>query len=94
MPETFFLPSQYVMFVDEFKKNGGLWIMKPTSRCQGAGIFIIDRLQQVAPYKNKVSLPQPTEAQIQKQNTKAYRREKQMKEEESSESSEDSDKKD
>lgn len=27
--------------------------MKPTSRSQGAGIFIVDRLSQVAPYKTK-----------------------------------------
>ena len=28
--------------------------MKPTSRCQGQGIFIIDKLAQVAPFRQKV----------------------------------------
>jgi hypothetical protein len=28
--------------------------MKPTSKCQGQGIFIIDKLSQVAPYRLKV----------------------------------------
>ena len=27
-PQTFSLPSEYNMFVDEFKKSGGVWIMK------------------------------------------------------------------
>ena len=27
--------------------------MKPTSRCQGEGIFIIDKLAQVAPFSKK-----------------------------------------
>jgi hypothetical protein len=44
------------MFAEEFKKKGGLWIMKPTSKCQGKGIFIIDKLSEVAPFRHK---PQP-----------------------------------
>lgn len=42
------------MFAEDFRKKGGLWIMKPTSRCQGQGIFIIDKLAQVAPFRQKV----------------------------------------
>lgn len=53
MPATYFLPSEYIMFVEEFKKREGLWIMKPTGRCQGSGIFLVDKLSQVAPYKSK-----------------------------------------
>ena len=60
LPLTFFLPSEYIMFAEDFKKKGGLWIMKPTSRCQGQGIFIVDKLSQVAPYRFK---PQPTQTQ-------------------------------
>ena len=45
------------MFSEEFKKKGGLWIMKPTSRCQGQGIFIVDKLSQVAPFRHKTSQP-------------------------------------
>jgi len=45
------------MFAEDFKKKGGLWIMKPTSRCQGQGIFIIDKLAQVAPFRHKTVQP-------------------------------------
>jgi tubulin polyglutamylase TTLL9 len=41
------------MFAEEFKKQGGIWIMKPTARCQGSGIFLVDKLAQVAPYRFK-----------------------------------------
>ena len=27
--------------------------MKPTARCQGSGIFLVDKLSQVAPYRFK-----------------------------------------
>jgi hypothetical protein len=42
------------MFAEDFKKKGGLWIMKPTSRCQGQGIFIVDKLAKVAPFRHKL----------------------------------------
>ena len=36
------------MFVEEYKKSPSLmWIMKPTSKSQGKGIFIINKLAQV-----------------------------------------------
>ena len=53
MPMTFFLPSEYIMFSEEFKRQGGIWIMKPVSRCQGSGIFLVDKLAQVAPFRFK-----------------------------------------
>lgn len=53
LPPTYFLPSEYIMFAEQFKKTGGLWILKPTGRCQGSGIFLVDKLSQVAPYKAK-----------------------------------------
>ena len=55
LPLTFFLPSEYIMFAEDFKRKGGLWVMKPTSRCQGQGIFIVDKLSQVAPFRNKTA---------------------------------------
>ena len=73
LPPTYFLPSEYIMFVQDFKKNGGFWIMKPTSRCQGAGIFIIDRISQVAPYKNKAN---PTNNENAKDNRPTLKKEK------------------
>lgn len=32
-PVTFILPGEYGMFVDEFKRNQGVWIMKPIGKC-------------------------------------------------------------
>eukprot|EP00240_Pyramimonas_obovata_P004703 CAMPEP_0118960834 /NCGR_PEP_ID=MMETSP1169-20130426/63839_1 /TAXON_ID=36882 /ORGANISM="Pyramimonas obovata, Strain CCMP722" /LENGTH=414 /DNA_ID=CAMNT_0006908987 /DNA_START=38 /DNA_END=1282 /DNA_ORIENTATION=- len=46
-PQTFSLPSEYSMFVDEFKKSGGVWIMKPSGRAQGKGIFLVSKLSQM-----------------------------------------------
>jgi tubulin polyglutamylase TTLL1 len=39
VPSTYNLPTEYNMFVEEFRRNeNSLWIMKPTSRSQGKGI--------------------------------------------------------
>ncbi len=46
-PLTFALPSEYNMFVEEFKRGGGTWIMKPIGRAQGQGIFLFNKLSQV-----------------------------------------------
>jgi tubulin polyglutamylase TTLL9 len=35
------------MFVEEFKRSGGTWIMKPIGRAQGQGIFLFNKLSQV-----------------------------------------------
>lgn len=32
-----------------------LWIMKPTSKCQGKGIFIISKINEIAKWKNRVT---------------------------------------
>jgi hypothetical protein len=60
IPQTFYLPSEYYLFVEEFKRlassdNKILWIMKPISKCQGKGIFIISKLNQIALWKSKTS---------------------------------------
>jgi hypothetical protein len=34
--------------------------MKPTARCQGSGIFLVDKLAQVAPYRFKTSITDQT----------------------------------
>lgn len=37
-PTTFELPSEYHIFVEEFKKRPGtIWIMKPAGKAQGKG---------------------------------------------------------
>eukprot|EP00929_Paragymnodinium_shiwhaense_P061318 TRINITY_DN30618_c0_g1_i1.p1 TRINITY_DN30618_c0_g1~~TRINITY_DN30618_c0_g1_i1.p1 ORF type:complete len:472 (+),score=111.48 TRINITY_DN30618_c0_g1_i1:211-1626(+) len=53
-PITFFLPTEYSLFVEEFKKqqaNGAIWIMKPIGKSQGKGIFLFNKLSQVADWK-------------------------------------------
>ena len=47
-PTTFVLPSEYHMFVEEFKrKSGMIWIMKPAGRAQGKGIFLFTDLKDI-----------------------------------------------
>ena len=41
-PTTFELPSDYHIFVEEFKRlPGTIWIMKPAGKAQGKGTFIL-----------------------------------------------------
>ncbi|CAM9891202.1 unnamed protein product, partial [Ectocarpus fasciculatus] len=48
VPVTYLLPADYNIFVEEFKRNpNAMWIMKPTARSQGKGIFIINKLSQI-----------------------------------------------
>ena len=46
VPMTYILPGDYTIFVEEFKKvPNTTWIMKPTSRAQGSGIFLVNKLK-------------------------------------------------
>ena len=53
-PTTYNLPGDYSLFVEEFKKTAGTvwWIMKPIAKSQGKGIFLFNKLQQIAQWKN------------------------------------------
>jgi tubulin polyglutamylase TTLL9 len=51
IPTTFVLPREYSMFVEEFKKVGGIWIMKPIGSAQGKGIFLFTRLSEISDWK-------------------------------------------
>ena len=52
LPTTFKLPSEYRMFVEEFKKNpSSAWIMKPVGSSQGKGIFLVTKLSQLGEWK-------------------------------------------
>ena len=45
VPMTYILPGDYTIFVEEFRRNPNTtWIMKPSSRAQGAGIFLVTKL--------------------------------------------------
>jgi tubulin polyglutamylase TTLL9 len=62
IPTTFVLPREYSMFVEEFKKTGGVWIMKPIGSAQGKGIFLFTRLSEISEWKTdfKSYKPGPT----------------------------------
>ncbi|CAD7969862.1 unnamed protein product [Amoebophrya sp. A25] len=47
IPTTFTLPQDYSLFVEEFRRGGSSWIMKPIGKAQGKGIFLVSRLNQV-----------------------------------------------
>ena len=48
MQVTFTLPADYTLFVEEFRRTpNSVWIMKPTNRAQGKGIFLINKLSQI-----------------------------------------------
>lgn len=50
-PVTYVLPREYAMFVEEFKRRGGVWIMKPIGQAQGKGIFLFSRLREIREWK-------------------------------------------
>ncbi|KAK9808967.1 hypothetical protein WJX72_007153 [[Myrmecia] bisecta] len=51
-PQTYVLPLEHGLFVEEFRRNPGItWIMKPCGRAQGRGIFLLDRLSQVSGWR-------------------------------------------
>ena len=60
-PDTFNLPSEYLLFTDTFKRGSGgggmsnSWIMKPIGSSQGKGIFLIDKLTQIADWNNALT---------------------------------------
>jgi tubulin polyglutamylase TTLL9 len=59
-PTTYTLPADYALFVEEFKtsmsRNGGgsqMWIMKPTGKAQGRGIFLFTKLKEINRWKSE-----------------------------------------
>jgi len=48
VPTTFALPSDYAIFVEEFRRHpNATWIAKPTGQAQGRGIFLVSKLNQL-----------------------------------------------
>lgn len=47
IPATFALPADYNLFVDEYHKVKGMWIMKPVREAQGKGIVLVNKLSQL-----------------------------------------------
>lgn len=71
-PATFNLPSEYSLFLEEFKKSpGAFWIMKPIARSQGKGIFLFNKLSQISEWK-KWKTDHTGQQQQQQQQAEAY----------------------
>ncbi|CAL8084000.1 unnamed protein product [Calicophoron daubneyi] len=48
IPVTYMIPQDYNLFAEEFKRNpSSTWIMKPSGKARGIGIFLINRLSQL-----------------------------------------------
>ncbi|SPR00211.1 unnamed protein product (mitochondrion) [Plasmodiophora brassicae] len=53
-PTTYSIPSDYSLFVEEFKRQpNSVWIMKPAGKAQGKGIFLINKLSQIKKWANQ-----------------------------------------
>ena len=53
-PRAFALPAEWGVFAEEFRRApGATWIMKPAGRAQGQGIFLFNRLSQVADWRRE-----------------------------------------
>jgi tubulin polyglutamylase TTLL1 len=48
IPATYILPNEYALFLEEFHKGqNNTWIVKPATRSQGKGIFLLSRINQL-----------------------------------------------
>ena len=52
LPTTYTLPSENVMFLEEFKRgnhnHNSMWILKPVGKAQGRGIFLTSKLTHIS----------------------------------------------
>uniref|UniRef100_A0A3Q3KPF8 Tubulin--tyrosine ligase-like protein 9 n=1 Tax=Monopterus albus TaxID=43700 RepID=A0A3Q3KPF8_MONAL len=70
-PCTFALPSEYHLFVEEFKRSpGSTWIMKPVTKSQGKGIFLFRKLKDIIDWK-KVMFTQTDNAVLTQDGTRS-----------------------
>ena len=58
IPQTYILPGDYSLFVEEFRRNqNAMWIMKPSGKAQGKGIFLVNKLNQLKKWATCSKLP-------------------------------------
>ena len=58
IPQTYNLPGDYSIFVEEFKRNPNTtWIMKPNGKSQGKGIFLVNKISQIKKWATSSKLP-------------------------------------
>ncbi|EAS01764.2 tubulin-tyrosine ligase family protein (macronuclear) [Tetrahymena thermophila SB210] len=52
-PKTYLIPSEMSLFLEEAEKNKGQWyIVKPSAKSQGQGIFVTDNIQEILKKQN------------------------------------------
>ncbi len=68
LPLTFSLPADYALFAEEFRRvqragaKHATWIVKPTGKAQGKGIFLINKLAQLRRFAPGGGAPEPPSA--------------------------------
>jgi tubulin polyglutamylase TTLL1 len=54
LPSTYLLPADYSLFVEEFRRFPNcMWIMKPSNRAQGRGIFLMNKLSSIKKWSSR-----------------------------------------
>lgn len=72
-PTTFELPSEYHIFVEDFKKRPGtIWIMKPAGKAQGKGIFLFRKLKDIMDWKKEDYFHRDEEKETTKEPPETY----------------------
>ena len=72
-PTTYELPSEYHIFVEEFKRHPGtIWIMKPAGKAQGRGIFLFRKLKDITTWKKEDYFRRPDEEKTDRDPPETY----------------------
>ncbi|XP_077982123.1 putative tubulin polyglutamylase TTLL9 isoform X2 [Glandiceps talaboti] len=72
-PTSFELPSEYHIFVEEFKRMPGtIWIMKPVAKSQGKGIFLFRKLKDITDWKKNDTYTRRDDKQEEREAPETY----------------------
>ena len=58
--------------MEEFKRSGGVWIMKPVGKAQGKGIFLFNKLNQISEWKKDTRWSRPGDAASMQEKAENY----------------------
>eukprot|EP00746_Dinoflagellata_sp_MGD_P039562 gnl/MRDRNA2_/MRDRNA2_19545_c0_seq1.p1 gnl/MRDRNA2_/MRDRNA2_19545_c0~~gnl/MRDRNA2_/MRDRNA2_19545_c0_seq1.p1 ORF type:complete len:528 (+),score=103.73 gnl/MRDRNA2_/MRDRNA2_19545_c0_seq1:319-1902(+) len=80
------------MFVEEFKKQFGTWIMKPVGKSQGKGIFLVNKLSQISDWRQDPKWRKDEKKEEEEKMRKCRMRRSRMREDEKRQAEEDEEK--